>query len=146
MIDPTIDREQRIQHAMDFLCDIIPWSTPNYEKELRKAAESYIDWEDAGCPIAEPDEVLNDVFNTNIQSIDDPLENDDILPEQNFLNEQKDWTDNYISVGKLRDMLKDLDDNDMITVKTLYKSETGEHKIKYVEDTTCIGFWEIRCE
>ena len=146
MIDPTIDREQRIQHAMDFLCDIIPWSTPNYEKELRKAAESYIDWEDAGCPIAEPDEVLNDVLNTNIQNIGDPLENDDILSEPNFLNEQKDWTDNYIPVGKLKDMLKDLDDNDMITVKTLYKSETGEHKIKYVEDTTCIGFWEIRCE
>ena len=44
------NREQRIQHAMDFLCDIIPWNTPNYEEELRKAAESYVDWEDAGCP------------------------------------------------------------------------------------------------
>ena len=48
------------------------------------------------------------MFNTNIQSVDDPLENDDILSEPNFLNEQKDWTDNYISVGKLRDMLKTL--------------------------------------
>jgi hypothetical protein len=48
--DNIMNREQRIQHAMDFLCDIIPWSTPNYEEELRKAAESYIDWEDAGCP------------------------------------------------------------------------------------------------
>jgi hypothetical protein len=48
--DNAMNREQRIQHAMDFLCDIIPWDTPNYEEELRKAAESYIDWEDAGCP------------------------------------------------------------------------------------------------
>ena len=46
----VMKREQRIQHAMDFLCDIIPWNTPNYEEELRKAAESYVDWEDAGCP------------------------------------------------------------------------------------------------
>ena len=46
----AMNREQRIQHAMDFLCDIIPWNTPNYEEELRKAAESYVDWEDAGCP------------------------------------------------------------------------------------------------
>ena len=48
--DDVMNREQRIQHAMDFLCDIIPWNTPNYEEELRKAAESYVDWEDAGCP------------------------------------------------------------------------------------------------
>ena len=46
----VMKREQIIQHAMDFLCDIIPWNTPNYEEELRKAAESYVDWEDAGCP------------------------------------------------------------------------------------------------
>lgn len=46
----VMNREQRIQHAMDFLCDIIPWDTPNYEEELRNAAEDYIDWEDAGCP------------------------------------------------------------------------------------------------
>jgi hypothetical protein len=45
-----INREQRIQHSMDFLCDIIPYSTPNYKEELRNAAEDYIDWEDAGCP------------------------------------------------------------------------------------------------
>ena len=46
----AMNREQRIQHAMDFLCDIIPWNTPNYEEALRNAAEHYIDWEDAGCP------------------------------------------------------------------------------------------------
>ena len=45
--DMDRNKEERIQHAMDFLCDMIPWDTPNYEEELRKAAESYIDWEDA---------------------------------------------------------------------------------------------------
>lgn len=44
------NKEERIQHAMDFLCDIIPHETPNYEEDLRKAAELYIDWEDFGCP------------------------------------------------------------------------------------------------
>ena len=44
------NKEERIQHAMDFLCDIIPYETSNYEEELRKAAELYIDWEDSGCP------------------------------------------------------------------------------------------------
>ena len=38
----AMNREQRIQHAMDFLCDIIPWNTPNYEEELRKAAEVFV--------------------------------------------------------------------------------------------------------
>lgn len=44
------NKEVHVQHAMDFLCDIIPYETPNYEEALRKAAELYIDWEDAGCP------------------------------------------------------------------------------------------------
>lgn len=44
------NKEERIQHAMNLFCDIIPLNTHNYKEELRKAAESYIDWEDAGCP------------------------------------------------------------------------------------------------
>ena len=59
MEEIVMTREQRIQHAMDFLCDMIPWDSPNYEDELREAAEAYIDWEDAGCPI--PDLLSSDI-------------------------------------------------------------------------------------
>lgn len=51
------DYEERVQHAMDFLCDIIPWNTPDYAKVLRESAEAYIAWEDAGCPIEEPSNI-----------------------------------------------------------------------------------------
>ena len=44
------DREERIQHAMSFLNDIIPHDDPNYWESLREAAEAYIQWEDDGCP------------------------------------------------------------------------------------------------
>lgn len=49
------DREERIQHAMDFLNDIIPHNDPNYWESLRLAAENYIDWEDDGCPVIDSD-------------------------------------------------------------------------------------------
>jgi hypothetical protein len=50
MEELAMNREQRIQHAMDFLCDIIPHNDPNYWENLRAAAENYVDWEDDGCP------------------------------------------------------------------------------------------------
>lgn len=59
MEEIVMTREQRIQHAMDFLCDMIPWGSPNYEDELREAAEAYVEWEDAGCPI--PDLLSDDI-------------------------------------------------------------------------------------
>lgn len=59
------NREERIQHAMDFLSDMFPWGSPNYEDELREAAENYVDWEDAGCPMVEHD-WLNDLYDEDI--------------------------------------------------------------------------------
>lgn len=48
-----MEREERIQHAMDLYSDMIPYDDPNYWESLREMAESHIDWEDAGCPINE---------------------------------------------------------------------------------------------
>lgn len=58
----------------------------------------------------------------------------------------KEWTDNFIEVGKLREMISTLDDDDMITVRVVHNAEKGDHKILGLDDTTCIGFWELRCE
>lgn len=55
MEETAKDREERVQHAMSFLNDIIPHSDPNYWELLRDAAENYVDWEDAGCPVIEHD-------------------------------------------------------------------------------------------
>ncbi len=50
--------------------------------------------------------------------------------------------DDFITVGKLRDMLKDLDDDEYITVT---KGNTDvNHKITHIDDSTAFGFWEIR--
>lgn len=66
-----MDREQRIQHAIDFLCDMIPHSTPNYWEEVRRYAENYVDWEDAGCPLDEddPSEISN-FMDTELDDLD----------------------------------------------------------------------------
>lgn len=50
-----MEREQQIQYAMEFLTDLIPYDDPNYWESLREAAENYVDWVDAGCPIIETD-------------------------------------------------------------------------------------------
>ena len=53
-----------------------------------------------------------------------------------------DFIDNYIRVKQLREMLNSLDDEDFLTVTI----DRETHKILGVQDTTCIGFWELRCE
>ena len=59
------NREERIQHAMDFLSDMIPYDDPNYFEYLKEAAENYVDWEDAGCPMVETD-WLDELYNEDI--------------------------------------------------------------------------------
>ena len=70
-IEHNINREQRIQHAIDFLCDIIPHNTSDYWKVVRKYAENYVDWEDEGCPIDEdnPSEISN-FMDTELDDLD----------------------------------------------------------------------------
>ncbi len=52
------------------------------------------------------------------------------------------FIDDFITVGKLREMLKDLDDDEYITVT---KGTTDvNHKITHIDDSTAFGFWEIR--
>ena len=63
-----MDREERIQHAMDFLCDMFPYDDPNYIELLREAAENYVDWEDSGCPVID-----TDWLNSDDCEIDDEL-------------------------------------------------------------------------
>ena len=48
-----MEREERIQHAMDLYSDMVPYDDPNYWESLREIAENYVDWEDDGCPISE---------------------------------------------------------------------------------------------
>jgi hypothetical protein len=52
------------------------------------------------------------------------------------------FIDRYIRVKELRRMLNNLDDEDFLTVTT----EGKDHKIVGIQDSTCIGFWELRCE
>lgn len=53
-----MEREERIQHAMDLYSDMIPYDDPNYWESLRETAEAFVQWEDDGCPMAE----LEDFF------------------------------------------------------------------------------------
>ena len=62
------------------------------------------------------------------------------------MEEKDEFIKYFITVGELRKMLSNLGDNEMITVNVLFNERTGFHKIKYVEDSTSIGFWELRCE
>ena len=52
----------------------------------------------------------------------------------NFIN-------NYIRVKQLKEMLNNLDDEDFLTV-TINRED---YKILGVQDSTCIGFWELIC-
>lgn len=37
------ERQQEIEHAKDFLIDIIPHNTPNFFEVLQETAEAYVD-------------------------------------------------------------------------------------------------------
>ena len=52
------------------------------------------------------------------------------------------FIDRYIRVKEVRKMLNNLDDEDFLTVTI----DRETHKILGVQDSTCIGFWELRCE
>lgn len=52
------------------------------------------------------------------------------------------FIDDYIRVKQLKEMLNSLDDEDFLTVVI----NRENHKILGVQDSTCIGFWELRCE
>lgn len=52
------------------------------------------------------------------------------------------FIDRYIRVKEVRKMLNSLDDEDFITV-TIGRED---YKIVGIQDSTCIGFWELRCE
>lgn len=52
------------------------------------------------------------------------------------------FIDRYIRVKELRRMLNNLDDEDFLIVTI----DREGHKILGVQDSTCIGFWELRCE
>ena len=55
---------------------------------------------------------------------------------------EKDFIDDFITVKELREMLSELRDNDFITVT---KGNThSNHRITNVEDSTSIGFYELR--
>lgn len=40
------ERLQEIEHAKDFLIDIIPHNTPNFMEVLQETAEAYVDTKD----------------------------------------------------------------------------------------------------
>ena len=52
------------------------------------------------------------------------------------------FIDRYIRVKEVRKMLNNLDDEDFLTV-TINRED---YKIVGIQDSTCIGFWELRCE
>ena len=64
--------------------------------------------------------------------------------ETNEIQEYDEFMDDFIRVGELRKMLEHLDDDDFITVNQTRSGLPGYHKILRVEDSTSIGFWEIR--
>lgn len=53
-----------------------------------------------------------------------------------------DFIDRYIRVKEVRKMLNNLDDEDFLTVTI----DREDYKIVGIQDSTCIGFWELRCE
>lgn len=52
------------------------------------------------------------------------------------------FINDFITVGKLRQMLSKLDDNDLITVT--YGNTSPNHRITGIDDSTAFGFWELR--
>lgn len=58
--------------------------------------------------------------------------------------EEKDFINDFITVGELRKMLEHLSDSDFITVNQTISGDSGYKRILCVEDSTAVGFWEIR--
>ena len=58
--------------------------------------------------------------------------------------EEKDFINDFITGGELRKMLEHLSDNDFITVNQTLSGDAGCKRILCVEDSTAVGFWEIR--
>lgn len=58
--------------------------------------------------------------------------------------ESKEFIDDFITVGELRKMMEYLSDDDFITVNQTRSGIAGCKRILCVEDSTAIGFWEIR--
>ena len=56
----------------------------------------------------------------------------------------KEFVDDFITVGELRKMLEHLSDEDFITVNQSKSGIAGCKRILCVEDSTAVGFWEIR--
>lgn len=54
----------------------------------------------------------------------------------------EDFIGDFITVGKLREMLKDLDDDEYITVTK--GNMDVNHRITHLDDSTAFGFWELR--
>ena len=52
------------------------------------------------------------------------------------------FIDRYIRVKEVRKMLNNLDDEDFLTVTI----DKDDYKIVGIQDSTCIGFWELRSE
>lgn len=49
-----------------------------------------------------------------------------------------------MTVGELKLQLKDLPDDDAIVVTT--GNRGTDYKITHIEDSTCVGVWEIRID
>jgi hypothetical protein len=52
------------------------------------------------------------------------------------------FIDRYIRVKQLKEMLNNRDDEDFLTVAI----DGKDYVIVGIQDSTCIGFWELRCE
>ena len=61
------------------------------------------------------------------------------------MEEKDEFMKNFIHVGELRKMLSDLDDDEWITVST-FSDKIRYHRIKHVEDSIYVAFWELICE
>lgn len=55
-----------------------------------------------------------------------------------------DFIKDFITVGKLREMLNDLDDDEYITVTK--GNMDSNHRITHIDDSTAFGFWELRID
>lgn len=64
--------------------------------------------------------------------------------EKENIKERDEFMNDFIPVGELRKMLQHLDDDDFITVNQTRSGLPGYQKILCVEDSSAIGFWEIR--
>jgi len=64
--------------------------------------------------------------------------------EENKNQTQDEFINDFIRVGELRRMMEHLSDDDFITVYQRRSGLAGYRKILCIEDSTAVGFWEIR--